>query len=155
MEHVVRFAKAGISRYLDFLVKMENMDKGVQELRQLTERKTENEKNYKGFNPFNSEESLIFETVLKAGFIAVGFTNKQLREALAQSKEPVIWNSSKTSRLLKRLRVFGLVKKVIKSYKYFLTEKARLLITMCVKIKNIVAIPTVDSLLKSMSIKTA
>lgn len=151
MLHVVEFAKTAISRYLDFLAKMENRDKGAKELRRLTERKTENNKNYKGFNPFNSEESLIFETIVKAGFIAFGFTNKQLRQALAQNKEPVIYNCSKMSRLLKRLRVFGLVKKVKKSYKYFLSEKGRLLVTICIKLKNMVAIPTVDALVKSIN----
>jgi len=41
IEHIIRFAKAAINRYTDFLSKMENNDRGLKELRQLTEQKME------------------------------------------------------------------------------------------------------------------
>lgn len=154
MEHVIRYSQAAISRYLDFLAKMNSTDKGNKQLRQLTERKTEKNRNYKGFNPFNSEESSIFETLIDGRFITFGFTNKELRLSLAQRNESLNYNSSKISRLLKRLRVFGLAKRIQKSYKYFLTEKGRLIFTMCVKLKNMVTIPTMNALIDSMACKT-
>jgi len=150
LEHVVRIGNVAINRYLDFLSKMENNNQGFAELRQLTERKTENNKNYKGFNPLNKEDSLIFQELLNGSFIANGFTNKDIKSILSKILKNQNWNTSKVSRLFKRLKVFGLIKKVHRTYKYFLTEKGRLLITLCVKLRNLTAIPTVDSLMKKL-----
>ena len=154
LEHVIRIGKAGINRYLDFLSKMEDNSTGVEELRQLTERKTENNRNYKGFNPLNRDDSFIFQELVNGAFIVNGFTNKSLKLALSQ-KLQISWNMGKVSRLIKRLRVFGLVRKVHKTYKYFLTEKGRLLATMAVKLRNISVIPAVNSLVKNLQTVTA
>jgi hypothetical protein len=143
--HLVRIAKAVTKRYVDFLSKMEDNSKSVQQLRDITERKTENQKNYKGFNPLNRYDSILFEILLNGAFIANGFTNKKIKLALVDRLNQK-WNTAKVSRLFKRLRVFGLIKRVHKSYKYFLTEKGRILTTLAVKLKNIVAIPAFDSL---------
>ncbi|MFH2030950.1 MAG: MarR family transcriptional regulator, partial [Bacteroidota bacterium] len=57
MEHYIRFAKDATRRYLDFLNQMDDNSKGTTEINQFTERKTEDNKNYKGFNPFNNEDN--------------------------------------------------------------------------------------------------
>ena len=150
LEHIIRIGNAAINRYLDFLSKMENTNQGFDELRQLTERKTENNKNFKGFNPLNSEDSLIFQELINGSFIANGFTNKDIKLVLSKTLINQIWNTAKVSRLFQRLKVFGLIKKVHRTYKYFLTEKGRLLITLCVKLRNLTVIPTVDSLMKKL-----
>lgn len=150
LEHVVRIGNAAINRYLDFLSNMENNNQGFDELRQLTERKTENNKNYKRFNPLNKEDSLIFQELLNGSFIANGFTNKDIKSILSKILKNQNWNTSKVSRLFKRLKVFGLIKKVHRTYKYFLSEKGRLLIALCVKLRNLTAIPTIDSLMKKL-----
>jgi hypothetical protein len=155
LDQVIFFSNCVISRYLDFLSKMLNTTKGIKELRQMTERITEKGKNYKGFNPLHREESIIFEELVNGGSFVNGFTNKVLRTSLSKRLEDGKWTPSKVSRLLKRLRVFGFVHKISKSYKYILTEKGRLLITLCLKLKNMTMIPTVDALLRQMEIKTA
>lgn len=154
MEHVVRIAEAAIGRYLDFLSKMEDNSKGLKEVCQLTERKTENNRNYKGFNPFNREDSSIFQELLNGSFIANGFTNKDLKSALSQKLIDQNWNTSKVSRLIKRLRVFGLLKRIRKTYRYHFTEKGRLLIILAVKLRNMTAIPTLDFLVNYLQYKT-
>jgi hypothetical protein len=155
LEHVVRISRAAIHRYLDFLSKIEDNSTGVKELRQLTERKTENNRNYKGFNPLNRDDSLIFQELVNGSFIINGFSNKSLKMAISQKLQDKNWNIGKVSRLIKRLRVFGLVRKVHKTYKYFLTEKGRLLATMAVKLRNISVIPAVNSLIKNLQTVTA
>jgi len=154
LDHVLFFSNCVIKRYLDFLSKLLNTDKGIKELRQMTERITEQGKNYKGFNPLHREDAIIFEELVNGGSFVNGFTNKQLRNSLSERLEYGKWTTSKVSRLLKRLRVFGLLRKISKSYKYILTEKGRLLITLCLKIRNMVTIPTVETLLQQMQIKT-
>ena len=155
LEHIVRISKAAINRYLDFISKMEDNSTGVEQLRQLTERKTENNRNYQGFNPLNREDSVIFQELLNGSLIVNGFSNKSLKLALSQKFQDISWNTGKISRLIKRLRVFGLVKKVHKTYKYFLTEKGRLLAIMAVKLRNISVIPAVNSLVKNLRTVTA
>ena len=155
MEHYIRFAKDATRRYLDFLNQMDNNSKGITEINQFTERKTENNKNYKGFNPFNSQDNTIFQELLNGLFISNGFRNKDLRSALSKklpagSSGESGWSTSKICRLLKRLRVFGLLKRVTKSYKYFLTEKGRMILSLCVKLRTITVIPACDVLVRSL-----
>lgn len=153
MEHYIRFAKDATRRYLDYLNQMDDRSKGASEINQLTERKTENNKHYKGFNPFNSQDNTIFQELLNGLFISSGFRNKDLKSALSKKLPSVAgtpWTTSKICRLLKRLRVFGLVKRVAKSYKYFLTQKGRMILSLCVRLRATTAIPACDTLVRSL-----
>jgi hypothetical protein len=147
LEHVLRVSKAVIKRYLDFLAHIDDNSQAVKELRHLTERKTDNGKNYKGFNPLNREDSTLFALLLDGGFIATGFTNKDLKLKLVENMADKKWNVSRVSRLIKRLRVFGLLRRVHNTYRYFLSEKGRVLITLSAKITNLTMIPATNSLL--------
>ena len=133
---------------------MEDNSTGLEELRQLTERKTENNRNYQGFNPLHREHSVVFQELINGAFIVNGFTNKSLKLALSQ-KLPTSWNTGKISRLIKRLRVFGLVRRVHKTYKYFLTEKGRMIAVLAVKLRNISVIPALNSLVNNPQTATA
>jgi DNA-binding HxlR family transcriptional regulator len=46
-----------------------------------------------------------------------------------------------TTRLLRRLRVHGLIKKVAGRYKYYLTELGRQVITVVLKLREMYVIP--------------
>jgi hypothetical protein len=50
-------------------------------------------------------------------------------------------NGAKASRLIKRLRVYGLIKKVADFYKYYLTKLDKETIIMSQKIKELVIVP--------------
>jgi hypothetical protein len=152
LEPVIFFCQGVITRYLDFLTNLLNTTEGIQELRRLTERITANGKNYKGFNPLHREDATIFETLVNGGSFIDGFKNKILRNCLAERLDVGHWTSSKVSRLLKRLRVFGLIHKLSKSHNYILTEKGRLLVSLSIKFRNMTVIPTVDSLLKQLAL---
>ncbi len=142
---IVRFGKADINRYLDFLSKMDDNSRAISELSGFTTKRTENNRNYKGFNPLNENELHIFQVLLNGALIAGGFKSKHLKQYLSQYfKEQ--WTTSKISRLLKRLIVFNLIKRVRHSYKYFLTETGRIIITMFCKLKNLTVIPTLSIL---------
>jgi DNA-binding IclR family transcriptional regulator len=49
--------------------------------------------------------------------------------------------SGQVSRLLKRLRVHGLLKKVGRRYKYYLTDLGRQVAALALKLREIVVIP--------------
>jgi len=73
----------------------------------LAETKTENQHRHKGFNLFSEEDTCLFRTLLQDEFFISGFTNKQLRNEYLSDK-----SASQVTRLLKRLRVHGVIKKV-------------------------------------------
>jgi DNA-binding HxlR family transcriptional regulator len=83
----------------------------------------------------NSEEDTsLFRTLLRGEFSIGGFTNQDLRRCPGK-------NSGQITRLLKRLRVHGLIKKVSRHYKYYLTELGRQVVTMTLKLREMVIIP--------------
>ena len=50
-------------------------------------------------------------------------------------------NSGQVSRLLKRLRLHGLIKKVAHSYKYYVTAFGKDILTAGLKLRELVIIP--------------
>jgi len=101
----------------------------------LAETRTENDRRYKGFNLLLEEDSSFFRLLMRGEFFISGFTNKGLRQHLPHK------NSGQISRLLKRLRAHGLIKKVGRRYKYYLTELGRHVVLMALKFRELVIIP--------------
>lgn len=128
-------ALAANRRYLKFISDIETPEAGVEKLHKLAETQTENNRRYKGFNLFMEEDTLLFRSLLSGEFTISGFTNKSLRQYLTHK------NSGQVTRLLKRLRVHGLIKKVGLRYKYYLTEFGRQMALMALKLREMVVIP--------------
>jgi len=126
---------AANQRYLKLISEVETPEVGVQKLHQLAETKTENDRRYKGFNLLAEEDASLFRLLTRGEFSISGFTNKSLRQHLPHK------NSGQVSRLLKRLRVHGLIKKVGRRYKYYLTEFGRQVLLMALKLREMVIIP--------------
>lgn len=143
---LVRIANDVTRRYLDFIAKLEDNSRGIKELTEFTDRKTDGKKTYKGFNPLNELEYRIFQALSSGALIAGGFRNKHLKKYL-EIYFYQQWTTSKVSRLLKRLIVFKLIKRVRNSYKYYLTEKGRVIITMFLKLRNLTVVPAFSELL--------
>jgi hypothetical protein len=126
---------AANQRYLKFISEVETPEVGVRKLHQLAETKTENDRRYKGFHLLAEEDASLFRLLTRGEFFISGFTNKNLRQHLSHK------NSGQVSRLLKRLRVHGLIKKVGRRYKYYLTKFGRQVVLMALKLREMVIIP--------------
>lgn len=122
-------------RYLKFISEIATPEVGVAKLHCLAETKEINSHRHKGFNLFSQEDLSLFRTLLRGEFFLSGFANKDLRQLLPNK------NSGQITRLLKRLRVHGLIKKVGKRYKYYLTEFGRQVVVMALKLRETVIIP--------------
>jgi len=127
---------AANQRYLKFISSIATPEVGVEKLHQLAETKTADQHRYKGFNLFSEEDTCLFRTLLQGEFFISGFTNQQLRTYLSDK------SASQVTRLLKRLRVHGVIKKVGKRYKYYLTDFGRQTAAMALKLREMVVIPT-------------
>jgi len=127
---------AANQRYLKFISAIETPEVGVKKLRKITETRTVNQRRYKGFHLLTEEDASLLRTLLRGEFVIQGFTNRTLRLHLDGL------NAGQVTRLLKRLRVHGLIKRVGRRYKYYLTELGRQAATMALKLREIVIIPT-------------
>lgn len=126
--------KASNRRYLEFISAFENKEVGRKRLEKVTSSKSENNRNYKGFNFFSVEDLLVLTAIVRGEFNINGFRNKNMQKLLG-------FKSDKISRLIKRLRVHGLIKKATNSYKYYLTKIGKETIIMAQKIKELVIVP--------------
>jgi len=123
-------------RYEKFISAIETPEVGVKKLHKLTETKTVKQRRYKGFHLLTEEDASLLRTLLRGEFVIQGFTNKTLRQQLDGL------NAGQVTRLLKRLRVHGLIKSVGRRYKYYLTEFGRQAATMALKLREMVIIPS-------------
>jgi predicted transcriptional regulator len=126
--------KSSNKRYLDFIAALDNKEVGRKRMEHVTESKTQNSRNYKGFNLFSKDDLKLLLSILNGAFNISGFRNKNIQKLLG-------FNSAKISRIIKRLRVHGLVKKAANSYKYYLTKLGKETIIMSQKIKELVLVP--------------
>lgn len=126
--------KASNKRYLEFISAFDNKEVGRKRLEKVTSAKSENNRNYKGFNFFSASDLTILMAIVRGEFNIHGFRNKNLQKLLG-------FNGGKISRLIKRLRVHGLIKKAAGSYKYYLTKIGKETIIMAQKIKELVLVP--------------
>lgn len=123
-------------RYEQFISAIETPEVGVKKLHKLTETKTVKQRRYKGFHLLTEEDASLLRTLLRGEFVIQGFTNKTLRQHLDGL------NVGQVTRLLKRLRVHGVIKRVGRRYKYYLTEFGRQAATMALKLRETVIIPS-------------
>jgi hypothetical protein len=130
--------KASNKRYLEFISAFDNKEVGRKRLDEVTKSKRQNNRNYKGFNLFSKEDLTLLLTVLRGEFNIFGFRNKDIRMKIPE------FNTGKVSRLIKRLKVFGLIKKAGKTYKYYLTNLGKKLVVTAEKLKETVLIPALD-----------
>jgi len=99
----------------------------------------ENERAYRGFNFFDPEDEELFEALGSGEFNISGFQNKDLRRRVEGK------NAGQVSRLMKRLRTHGLIKKIGRTYQYYLTGLGKQVITLALKLKNLYVIPELSA----------
>jgi DNA-binding HxlR family transcriptional regulator len=83
----------------------------------------------------------LLRTIARGEFNISGLQNKNLRRFLPGR------NSGQISRLLKRLRLHGLLKKVGHTYKYYLTQFGKDVISTALKLRELVIIPQLASVM--------
>ncbi len=127
--------QAANRRYLEFLSALEDPRNGRDKLDKLSQPVTQAGRSYSGFNLFDIDDDALFQTILRGEFNINGLQNKSLRRFL-----PYL-NSGQVSRLLKRLRVHGLIKKVARGYKYYVTAFGKDILTAGLKLRELVIIP--------------
>jgi len=127
--------EAANRRYLEFLSTIEDPRNGRDKLDKLSQPVSQEGRSYPGFNLFDHDDDALFQAILRGEFNISGLQNKMLRRFLPRL------NSGQISRLLKRLRVHGLIKKVGHSYKYYVTQFGKDILAAGLKLRELVIIP--------------
>jgi hypothetical protein len=132
---LARLMRAANRRYLQFISDIDDPSAGLKNLSKISKSVTENNRPYKGFNLFNTDDLKLFEAICSGEFNISGFQNKNLRQKLTDK------SSAQICRMLKRLRTHGMIKKIGKTYKYYLTKLGRKVIISGLKIKELFLVP--------------
>jgi len=129
---------AATHRYLDFLAAIEDPRPGLRALEKIATPVHADARSYRGFNLFHGPDLDLFRTILRGEFTISGFQARHLRAHL-----PAL-SGGQLSRVLKRLRLHGLLKKIGKRYKYYLTTLGRTVATAALKLRELVIIPMLN-----------
>ena len=118
-------SKACNQRFLDSMIDIVPVKSTLEEIGKICSNKKVGGKTVTGFNVWSPEMILIMETINDGRYLINGFQNKDIRcKIYPRIKDPKKLGS-KTSRLLKKLRQHGLIKKVPRSRRYHVTSKGR------------------------------
>jgi hypothetical protein len=130
-------ALAANHRYLEAVAVVDNPAATYREVAELAEAKKVCGRSSAGFNPARAQDVGLFRAVLDGNHLVRGFRNADIRRALygEPKQQPVRRQlSTAVSRLLKRLRVRGLLAKVARTRRWQVTPKGRRLLGAAVQL---------------------
>ncbi len=128
-------------RYLAFLSDLADPSAGVRQVERLAEPVRQDERSYRGFNLCGADDLALFVAPARGEWQISGFRNSGLRRVLPHYSGPQL------SRVLKRLHAHGLIKKVGRTYKYYLTQAGQQVVVTALKLRELVVIPSLAGLL--------
>src|SRR5260221_87805 len=132
--------EATCHRYLEWLSRLEDPRIGRYNLHEITRpKRDQRQRSWRGFNFFAAEDHHVLVTVLRGEGLLSGLANRRLRSVLGAA-----WNPGRVSRILRRLREHGLIYRISKTFKYYLTTLGRRALIAALKLREHVILPTLD-----------
>jgi hypothetical protein len=130
-------SRAANTRYLDAIALADLKGDCVTEIENICKRIEKGNRVFTGFNPLSQETETLFRAVFYGGNHINGFTNASIRKTIF----PDVPNNdkqtrNKVTRILAKLKAFGLISKVPRSFRYKITPKGIRLITATLSLKN-------------------
>ncbi len=138
---LMELMKASNRRYLDFISSIDDPSGGIKDLVKISRTIRDQNRSCRGFNLFDAADLDLFRAIVRGQFNISGFTNRNLRRILKGK------NGHQISRLLRRLRKHGLIKKVANTYKYYLTALGRRVTAIALKLREMYIIPSLRGII--------
>jgi len=142
LRDLAELMQAGVSRYGQWLASLVEHSAGRAEVARLGRPEHDQQgRSYRGFNPFLPEDTQVLETVLRGEYALGGLTARRLHAVFKD------WSRGRIGRLLKRLRLHGLLRKIAHTHTYYLTALAQRVLTAILHLKenvfvqHLVAVP--------------
>jgi hypothetical protein len=123
-------------RYLAYLSALDDVSAGVRALDRLTRPRAVNGKTIKSVNFFNPVEQALLRALQRPAFNIAGIRRADLMPLLTKLSPAGV------SRQLQRLRHLGLIKRVARTYRYYLTRLGRAAIAASCRLTEHTIIPT-------------
>jgi hypothetical protein len=127
---------AANDRYFAFMACIDNPDAGQKAIAKMAGRAKIKGHSFRGFNLFLDPDFRLFLTLARGEWAISGFRAADLRAHIAGL------SPGQSSYILKRLRTHGLIKKVARRYKYYLTKLGRRLLVTALVIREYFVQPT-------------
>jgi len=140
LRSLAQLLKDSNRRYLEFISTFDDPSGGVKKLDKISEPVKKDDRSYKGFNFFSHTDQKLFEVLARGEFNIRGFQNSMIRKFIPDL------SSASVSRILKRLVLHGLIKKVARTHKYYLTKLGKAVITTGLKTRALFIIPSLAGL---------
>ena len=123
----VEISKSIIKRYIEALPNINTEEVPLNEIEKISSKKELNGRKYSAFNILSEDTLKIFIEISKGEYLINGFNNKMIRKNIFDNREgkKII---NKTTRLLSKLKAHGIIKKVARKNKYYLTTNGRKII---------------------------
>jgi hypothetical protein len=126
-------------RYLEFLSAIGDISSGQRDLARLTEPQQDGERTIKGLNFFAPAEQSLLRALQRPEFNLHGLRRADLKTFVPLS-------DSALSRQLYRLRCLGLIKRVTRTYRYYLTRLGRAAIAAACSLTQFNIIPALAAI---------
>ena len=124
----VEISKSITKRYIESLPEIDLEKPTLSEIKNVSEKIKVNNKTITGFNLLNTETLKVLEVISNGKYLINGFTNKSIRKDIFDDSDSK-YIINKTTRLLYKLKCHGIIKKVVRKNKYYLTTNGRNLIS--------------------------
>lgn len=121
-------------RYLAFLSQLDKPESGLKQLDKICRPVRQDGRSHRGFNLFLGRDLDLFVAIARGEYRISGFRNRDLQQHLQR-------NGSQVSRLLKCLRIHGLIKKIGRTYKYYLTRLGRSVVACALRLREETVVP--------------
>ena len=118
-----------------FISAIDDPTSGTRALDKVTAPKKDGGRNYRGFNFFDAKDLDVMLAVVRGEHFISGFRHADLKQKL-----PGL-SAGQISRHIKRMRVHGLIKRVGRRYKYYLTDLGRRAIISGLKLRQLFVLP--------------
>ena len=105
-------------RYIEFLCAVDDPTNGIKKVNKVSGRIKSKGRSFRGFNLFNTDDEKVLRAISQGDSQGFGIRNITLRKTMDKT-------TGQVSRILKRLRTHGIIKKAPKSYTYYLTSLGR------------------------------
>ena len=130
-----RLVAAANRRYLEFISALEDPTVGTKLLDKISKPERDGDRIYKGFNFFSYDDRALLLALVRGEHVITGFRHLEIQRQLPRL------SSGQISRQLKRLRVHGLIKRIGRRYKYYVTELGRRAVITGLKLRELFVLP--------------
>ena len=125
----IEISKSITKRYIEAIPEIDVNEISIEEVTKISTSKEVKGRRYSGFNVLEQETLLLFQIITSGDFLINGFNNKNVRQRYFKENSEIAKNINKITRLFSKLRAHGIIKKVARKNKYYLTNDGRKLIS--------------------------